>query len=164
VCGARDQTQGLYFIRKCSVNELYSQPLWGFWHVSLLSLCWPSTQYVACAGLELMILLPLFPECWDYRHEHLTWVKWLRLKDVLKSYCRELNWWGQMAHCRVAMEMSVNSCVTLYMVWTSSTHPCAFFPMPMCNLSPDCISLGHLDWDCSSVPLGYLLGIGTPSG
>jgi hypothetical protein len=35
---------------------------------SLGSLAWPGTCYVAQTDLELKILLPEPPKCWDYRH------------------------------------------------------------------------------------------------
>jgi hypothetical protein len=35
--------------------------------VSQCSPCWPGILYIAQAGLELMILLPPPPKCWDYR-------------------------------------------------------------------------------------------------
>jgi hypothetical protein len=44
-----------------------------FTNLSLsLSLC-PGSHYETKANLELAILLPLPPECWDFRMGHLTW-------------------------------------------------------------------------------------------
>jgi hypothetical protein len=58
---------------------LASLPLWlplppcpsfvcGFWDRISRSQGWPQTQPVVKTDLELLILLPLAPECWDYRN------------------------------------------------------------------------------------------------
>lgn len=39
-----------------------------FWYVVSCPQRWPRTHYVAKTGLEFLILLPPYPECWDCRH------------------------------------------------------------------------------------------------
>jgi hypothetical protein len=46
--------------------------------------------YVAQAGLQFVILLPLPPKCWDYRYAHHTWLysRWVSL--LLRGMWRSL--------------------------------------------------------------------------
>jgi hypothetical protein len=58
-CSAQDQNQGLVHARKAFTTELHPQPL----------VFETGSRYIAQIGLELKILLPLPPECWDYKYE-----------------------------------------------------------------------------------------------
>jgi hypothetical protein len=54
-----------------SLNPLFLSFLFYFIFRTRVYLCcpgWPCTHYVSQAGLELVILLPLLPQCWDCRH------------------------------------------------------------------------------------------------
>lgn len=43
-----------------------------FWYRVSKSLGWPQIPYVAEGDLELLMLLPASPECWDYRWPHIS--------------------------------------------------------------------------------------------
>jgi hypothetical protein len=59
--------------------------LFVFWDRILLYTCCPGTCYVARAVFKLATLLPLPPECWDYRHVSLC--PTFNLSFLLLIYC-----------------------------------------------------------------------------
>jgi hypothetical protein len=74
----QDGMQAIQIFQKAHQKYLVSHMVWffeptyavcvWFFETGSHSPCWPRTLYEDQAGLELVILLPQPPKCWDYRY------------------------------------------------------------------------------------------------
>jgi hypothetical protein len=82
-----------------------------------------TSHYVAQTGLELVILLPLIPECWDYREMPPPLERHVFIKEVIMHECvvgkNQLRaWavvWGRQAESEYFIKRSQTTGMALYL-------------------------------------------------